>query len=542
MTDNAAIASLLDEFIAWYFENNPIGASLLGAEGYDDQLGDFSAEGFQAREAGRDRWLERFRAVGDEDLDLDGGIDRDLVVAMLRGDQVMSDWPAWRRDPASYLGPVFGALYTPFLHRLRPDEELVESTVQRLRQVPDVLAACRANLDPDLAAPLLVRRALGQAKAGREFVTGALPTEVSDESLRARLLDAAGPAAEAFDTTVTFLTELAERATGDWRMGERLYTALLRDRELLDFDAAELHRRGLDAWTELDAEMTELAARVDGGSSDWRTVIDRLADDYPPTLEAMREEYDAETQRARKFLAEHGLVSFADGETCRVVPSPKFQRPIFAVAFYVAPPPLTASRLGHFFVPYTPDGYTADQVRERLRSNSRASLPTTSVHEAYPGHHWHLSWMASTPRTARTIFRSGYFTEGWALYTEKMMREQGYYATPEQELSHLEARIFRAARIVVDTALHTRDMTVEQAVDFMSTKGTLNRETAIAEVDRYCAWPTQAPSYLTGSLEVERIRADYLAADRGGLREFHDLIAGSGALPLGLARRAVMGA
>ena len=154
--------------------------------------------------------------------------------------------------------------------------------------------------------------------------------------------------------------------------------------------------------------------------------------------------------------------------------------------------------------------------------------------------------MAGTPRRVRMIYRTSYFAEGWALHTEKMMSEQGYFTAPEHELAYLEARIFRAARIVVDTALHCgdsfgKDMTISQAEDFMTTKGTLNRETAIAEVNRYCAWPTQAPSYLTGSLEIERIRKDYLDAGRGGLRQFHDQLAGSGSLPLGLARRAVMG-
>jgi uncharacterized protein (DUF885 family) len=535
-----SIASLLDEYVTWYFDNHPIGASTLGAQGYDDRLDDFSAAGFEARRAGREQWLRRFEAV-DGEPDLDDGIDRDLVVAFLRGERVLDEWPLWKRDPVHYLTSVFASLYQPFLHRLRPDAELVASAVERLRQVPTALSALRANLDPELSSPLLVKRGLGQAKAGRDFVTKALPTEVDDADLRARLLDASGPAAEAFDETVEFLTDFAERAAGDWRMGEDRYSRLLTEREMLGFGAAELHRRGLDAWAELDAQMTELATKVDPHATDWRSVTERLADDYPPTQEAMREEYDAETQRARKFLVENALVSFAEGESCRVVPSPNFQRPIFAVAFYFAPPPLTSSRLGHFFVPYTPDGFTDEQIRERLRSNARAQLPTTSVHEAYPGHHWHLSWMASTPRTVRMIFRTSYFAEGWALYTEKMMSEQGYFTRPEHELAYLEARIFRAARIVVDTALHTKDMTVQEAEDFMATKGTLNRETAIAEVNRYCAWPTQAPSYLTGSLEIERIRADYLAAGRGGLREFHDQLAGSGSLPLGLARRAVMG-
>ena len=540
MTDSESIPTLLDEYLDRYFRSNPLTASLAGAEGFDDELGDFSADGFRTREADGERWLTRFEAVDDPDNN-DDAIDRDLVIAMLRGDRITAGWPGWRRDPATYLGPVFSSLFNPFLHRLRPDAELVDSAVARLRQVPDVLAACRANLDPELASTLLVRRGLGQARAGRDFLTASLPAEVADDALRARLVEAAGPAADAFDETVTFLTDLAERATGDWRMGEERYSALLRDKELLDVDAAGLHQRGLDAWAELDAEMTELAGRVDGAGTDWRTVIDRLSDDYPPTVDAMREEYDEETERARKFLSEHGLVTLPDGETCRVVASPNFQRPILAVAFYIAPPPLTASRLGHFFVPYTPDGYTDQQVRERLRSNSRPQLPTTSVHEAYPGHHWHLSWMAGTPHKVRRIFRTAYFAEGWALYAEKLMREQGYFTTPEQELAHLEARIFRAARIVADTALHTMDMSVEQAVDYMSTKGTLNRETAAAEVNRYCAWPTQAPAYLTGCLEIERIREAYFAADRGTLRNFNDQLAGSGSLPLGLARRAVLG-
>jgi uncharacterized protein (DUF885 family) len=267
-----------------------------------------------------------------------------------------------------------------------------------------------------------------------------------------------------------------------------------------------------------------------------------LQDDYPPTEEAMRAEYEAETRKARDFLVERGLVTFADGEECRVVPSPAFQRPVLSVASYLSPAPLSSGRVGHFFVPYTPEGFTPDQVRQRLRTNARAQLATIAVHEAYPGHHWHLSWLAGSPRTVRKIFRSSYFSEGWALYSEKLLREQGYFTDPRQELAHVEARLFRAARIVVDTALHCGDMTPEQAEEFMSTKASLTPGTAAGEVTRYCAWPTQAPSYLTGALEIDRIRADYLAAGRGDLRAFHDTIAGSGALPLGLARRVALGA
>ena len=133
------------------------------------------------------------------------------------------------------------------------------------------------------------------------------------------------------------------------------------------------------------------------------------------------------------------------------------------------------------------------------------------------------------------MFRTPYFTEGWALYVEKLLHEQGYFDTPATELAHLDCRIFRAARMVVDTALHCDDMTIEEAETFMATKASLSPGTAEGEVNRYCAWPTQAPSYLTGAIEIDRIRESY----QGSLKSFHDRIAGAGGLPLGLAEAAV---
>jgi uncharacterized protein (DUF885 family) len=132
-----------------------------------------------------------------------------------------------------------------------------------------------------------------------------------------------------------------------------------------------------------------------------------------------------------------------------------------------------------------------------------------------------------------------------------VMRERGFFTEPIHELFHLEATIFRAARIIVDTSLHLGDMTFDEAVTFMTTKVPLPEPTARAEVGRYCWWPTQASAYLTGCLEILRIRDRWLEARGLGevpkadleasvLREFHDQLASSGALPLGLAERAVM--
>ncbi|MFC3896864.1 DUF885 domain-containing protein [Lentzea rhizosphaerae] len=521
----------LTSFLSWYFDHHPAHAAQVGSLEHYSTFGDFSAAAFEQRAREKGAWVARLEP-------LPRSVDRDLALSVLRGSLALEAWPGWRRDPQEYSGMVFFGLLGPFLHRLLPEDELVATAIAKLREVPSVFAAAEANLDPALASPLVVKRARDQVRTGRAFVLDSLPQQVSSPELRAQLVDAAVPAAEAFDRYAVFLDELVLRATGDWRMGEKLYSTMLQDKELLGYGAPELHQRGQDAYAALEAELVELA-----GSADWRTAMSALQDDHPPTLEAMRAEYEAETARARAALVEHSLVTLPDGEECQVVPSPPFQRAIMAVASYVGPPPLTSNRGGYFFVPYTPDNATDEQITQRLRTNARSQLPTISVHEAYPGHHWHSAWVAAQgpAHPLRKVFRTPYFSEGWALYSEKLLRSVGYYTTRGALMGHVEARLFRAARMVVDTALHCGDMTPDEAEAFMVARTALTPGTAAGEVKRYCAWPTQAPSYLTGALEIDLIRDDYLAAGLGSLRDFHDRIAGSGALPLGLARRVALG-
>ncbi|HEX8966950.1 MAG TPA: DUF885 family protein, partial [Chloroflexota bacterium] len=123
---------------------------------------------------------------------------------------------------------------------------------------------------------------------------------------------------------------------------------------------------------------------------------------------------------------------------------------------------------------------------------------------------------------------------------EQVMREEGFFSDPRQAMRQSEATLFRAARIIVDTGLHIGDMSFDEAVAFMRGRANLPEPTARAEVTRYCSWPTQASAYLTGCLEILRIRDQYQRQAGGSLRAFHDRLAQSGALPIALAERAVL--
>jgi uncharacterized protein (DUF885 family) len=535
------VPALVDDFIRDELDEAPVLASALGIPGYDDRLGDYSVDAFARRAAKDDAWVAKFDgALADGARSLDDRIDCRLALSALRGRQLLRDWQVWRRNPDTYLVPGLQGVFTLFLHRLRSDDELAASATARLRAVPAVLRDGIVNLDPALASPHLVRRALGQCNAAVKYARELVPTEVAPGAARDVLADAGDVAARAYAEFALHLEKLAEAADGSYAIGEECYSALLREREMLGFDARELRERGREQFDTLERDLTARARRLQG-TDDWRAVLDELNADCPETPEAMRDAYDEWTQRARQFLVDHRLVTIPDGERCIVEPSPPFQRPVLAVASYARPPAFTGSRVGHFFVPFPPDGTPADEIRKRLQSNSFTSIPTTAVHEAYPGHHWHLATMAGTDRPLRKIFGTPYFSEGWGLYAERMMLEQGFFEDPRHAMGHVEARIFRAARIVVDTSLHFGEMSVDEAVEFMHKNAGLSEPTARAEVMRYCSWPTQASAYLTGSLEIERIREGYLGAGRGDLRAFHDTIASSGFLPIALAEAAVMG-
>jgi uncharacterized protein (DUF885 family) len=543
----STLSDLLRAFLDEEYADSPVHASGLGLTQFDDQLDDMSEAAFELRASDTRRWLEAIEAIPADGLDLADGIDRDLVLSQLRGRAITDEWEVWRRQPDVYLNPGLSGVFGLFLNALRPEAELVSAAASRLRQVPGNLEDARHNLRPELVPALLLDRAVNQARAGARYARELLPAQVSRD-LQPALADAGAVAADAYEAYATFLeTELRPKASGEWAFGEERYSGILRDREMLSFDARGLRDRGQQEYDRLEAELRRCAQQI-GQTDDWHAVLLQLNDDRPATPEAMRVGYEEWTIRARDFLIERGLVTMPPGEACSVEPSPHFQRPVLAVASYSAPPAFSDSMQGHFFVPFPPDGASDDEVAKRLESNCYPGIPTTSVHEAYPGHHWHLATMKLNGREVRQVLRTPYFTEGWALYAERMMREQGFFTDPRQEMFQYEATIFRAARIVVDTSLHMGEMSWDDAVRYMVEHTALTEPTARAEVTRYCSWPTQASSYLTGSMEIARIRDAFLAArgasstDASALRDFHDAIAGSGGLPIALAERAAMAA
>ena len=538
----SSFTDLAETFLKEEFAESPVLASSLGLTDYDERLDDLSADAFRRHEERSAAWLQRFRALPDDTLSPAERIDRDFVASILRGRELNAPQRSWQRQPATYLNPGLQGVFSLFLHRMRPENDLADAARARLAEVPRALRQGMDNLDFTIVPRIYVDRAIGQAKAAAKYARELVPQEVQDPTKREQLAATGGEAGDAFDAFAAFLQDKREKATGTYAIGETLYTALLKEKELLPYDARSLRERGREQYDLLAAELRRLAQEI-AGTDDWVGLLERLNKVHAPTPELMRAEYEEWTERARSFLRDTGLVTLPPGERCTVEPSPPFQRPILAVASYNRPPAFSDSLAGHFFVPYPPDNTSPEEIQKRLEGNCSAGIPTTAVHEAYPGHHWHLVMAHFNPSKLRQVFSTSYFSEGWALYAERVMREQGFFTDPKHQLYQYEATIFRAARIIVDTSLHLGEMTFDEAVRFMVEKGNLTEPNARAEVGRYCSWPTQASSYLTGMLEIVDLRTRWLATNgKSGvpaLREFHDRLTGSGAMPTSLAERAL---
>jgi uncharacterized protein (DUF885 family) len=203
-----------------------------------------------------------------------------------------------------------------------------------------------------------------------------------------------------------------------------------------------------------------------------------------------------------------------------------------AAGAYYWPPPFDGSKPGTFFV--------------NLRSVAdvrRFAMRTLAFHEAIPGHHLQIALsfeMQGVPFFRRVIPFTA-FSEGWALYAERLAAEQGFHPTPLDHVGQLQAELFRAARLVVDTGLHAKRWTREQAIEWMARNTGLPESDVVAEVERYIVDPGQACGYKIGQLEILRLRERARGAlgPAFDLREFHDVVLGGGSLPMLLLERVV---
>ncbi|MAK83123.1 MAG: DUF885 domain-containing protein [Phenylobacterium sp.] len=422
-----------------------------------------------------------------------------------------------------------------YLSRLEAFATVMDQEIERVRRDVDL-----GVIPPDF----VIERALTQMNGLKtDPAASPLVTSVAERATAKGIAgDYAGQASAiyvdkvlpALERQIALMGELAPRAVHDagvWRLpdGEAYYEHALRGSTTTSLTAEEVHQMGLEQARQLSAR-ADVILKAEGYTQG--SVGERIAAlfkepkyHFPDTdagKEELIESLNAMTEAMYKRLPEYfGTLPKAPVEVRRV---PKFIE-AGAPGGYYNQPTLDGSRPGIFWI----------NLRDSAE-NPTWTLPTLAYHEAVPGHHMQLALQqeADLPMIRRATFLSAY-GEGWALYSEELAKEMGVYEdNPLGELGYLQAALFRAARLVVDTGMHAKRWSREQAIETMSSIDGSPISSSTTEIERYAVWPGQACSYMVGKLVWLRLREKARAAlgDRFDLRAFHDAGLLSGAVPL----------
>lgn len=539
--DDAAVQKAAQDYLDLLVEISPETATSLGLHKNDAELDDRTITGHDkatAREEAMLRSLkERFKT---NKLSASGRTDLAMLIGALevsvRTKRVQRPL---QRQPDIYASPL-AAIFFMTARDYAPAAERARNVVARLEKIPKVIDAAKANLlnPPRVWTEVGIDRA-SSAKTFLEAQRAFLLTSLPGESAR---VDAALKAAvTAYEDYKKFLQkEVLPRSNGRFSAGRELFGFLLQNDYFLEESPEDLLAMGKKLFAETNTQMTEVAKRIDPKARSWPDVVAKLKANHP-TADGLLDAYRLEVQRARTFLQQKDAVEFPPGDDLDVIDTPPFLRSTVTAA-YDQPPPFDATTKGFFFVTPIDKGLPKAKQEEMLRENDHGDLVDTAVHEAYPGHHLQLSFARRNPSLVRKALDHAIFSEGWALYSEELMAELGYY-TDEERLLQLEWTLVRAARIVIDVGLHVSDMTFDQAVKMLTDEVHLERQLALSEVKRYTLSPTQPLAYLTGRQMIIKMRERYRQREgaKFSLKKFHTDVLTRATVPPSLMAKEIFG-
>ena len=524
--------ALREEFVEVTLRHNPVAATMAGIHDYDALLPDDSPAGLSERGA----WLLDFdqRLVATvpwqvlpTEQRVDFAIMRSKIAAM-RAD--LEEIQRHTRYPAMYPEAALTGLFLLMARPFAPLEERKEPILSRLMAIPEYLTAARANLKE---VPAVYRDIAAEVNAsGPAFVDG-----LAGELIRAfpgeaeRIEHAASRARVGFIQYQEFLDrDLRGRVGGSFAIGERWMNYKLEREHLLPFDCRALEELGRDHVERTRLVLEAAARRIDPARS-WRDQIAEGKRRHPEPLR-VREAYVAEAERARRFLEQKRLTPMADNPL-EIIDTPVFERPTTPYAAYLPPSPFDHDQTGYFYVTPIDLSRPKAEQEQQLQGHCHVALSLTVVHEAYPGHHLQVFHANRAGSRLRRIADSNVLCEGWALYCEELMFEEGYHLDPLARLFQLKDLLWRACRVVIDVGLQTGSMSFAQAVDFLVEQAMLERVNAEIEVKRYTATPTQPMSYLVGKLLLLELREEAKRRLKAGfnLYDFHSAVLASGSIP-----------
>jgi uncharacterized protein (DUF885 family) len=536
---------LLKEQWEYVLRTSPEFASILGDKRYNDKLTDFSQAAIERDQRMNREFLKKFEAVDTTGFPEQEKLNKELMVRNLRNSIEDERFKGWEMPVNQFNGIhidlpqlvtslSFSSVkdYDDFAARLKQFPRAFDETMIQMRKgMKDGL------MPPQILLTQVTEQAENIAKQKPEDTPFAEPlkkfpkefSEADQKRIREQML--AAIQTSVLPTYQKFLTFVrneyalhGRKDIGIWALpqGDERYRIAVKRMTTTDMTPEQIHQLGLNEVTRIEAEQLEIAKRL--GFSDLKSFKESLKTNaklHPTSRQQIIDEYRTyEDQMWAKLPTLFGRLPKAKLE---VMPIPAYVEKQSATHYDQGTP--DGSRPGHVFV------NTYDFANQLTISNE-----STAYHEGVPGHHMQIAIaqeLKDLPPFRQNASYTAYI-EGWALYSERLGKEIGFYQNAYSDYGRLDDEIWRAIRLVVDTGIHYKRWTRDQVVQYMRDHSSSNEANIQSETDRYIAWPGQALAYKVGQLTILRLR-DKTKSELGekfDIRAFHDEILGSGPLPL----------
>ncbi|PCI09069.1 MAG: hypothetical protein COB77_00845 [Gammaproteobacteria bacterium] len=446
----------------------------------------------------------------------------------------------WRyRNPVEYL-PI-NAIYQLLIH---PGSNVHKATKHRLQAIPEYLRGAKSMLShyPERVVPEWTVTAIGIARSGAEFIhtLDRNPLLTAKFTNPARLQPLFDEAAHAINDFADYLeNDVLPSAAGKFASGHNRFNRLINEKHFLSADAAKILDFGERLVAQTEEELLRYSDKI-CGEQNINKALAKVGAKHPAATQLL-DSYRKRMQTAHAWLLKADIVTVPEQQSLKVQQTPKFLRGIIPFAAYEPPMPHDKKQRGLYYV-------TTVEDEALLAEHNQFSIDLISAHEAFPGHH--LQFVIANQNHKKNMTRllnaSASMYEGWALYCEQLVFEQGLYNQKEHAFILLRDRLWRALRIVIDVKIHTGQFTFDDAVNLLVEKLGFDVSQAQAEVSWYCNAAATPLCYAIGRELILKTREIIVGeqisvADKVKLKAFHDAILSQGSIALPLVIKSVFG-
>jgi uncharacterized protein (DUF885 family) len=543
------LAKLFQSYLDEEFRLHPLFATQQGNHEYDDQLDDLAPEARKKDVERAKGWLDRVpKEIDTKKLSRDGQIDYEIWTHALK----YALWSVendnrFEYDPRVYGEYVSDSVFLLLTQSTLPRERNVENAAKRIRHIPKVVEAAKASLKtpPKILTEVAIKRNLG-AVGFYEKEIYALAGETPGSEPLATPARAAVKALKDYQTWLE--KELLPKSTGEWRLGKEKFAKKLE----LELDAGlsadevvklaeaeadrverEMYYFAKQLWSKLFPGKPVPPDDAAGRRATIKSVLDELGKEHGKP-ETLVEDARKTVAKIKDFIRDKKILTLPDPDTCKIIEMPEFQRG-FSAAYLNPAPPLDPKANSLYAVAPPPKDWPPARQETFFREYNSAMLQILTIHEAYPGHYVQLAYSNRCPSLVRKILSSGTFAEGWAVYTEQMMLDQGYGdGDLSLRLHQLKFYIRAVLNAILDNKMHTANMTDEEALKMLLERGFQTEAEAVGKIARAKQSSTQLSTYFVGRTAFYQLRRD-VQRKRGeafDLGKFHEAVLSHGTLPV----------